>query len=75
MDNGNKKKDNFNFLEYSSIGFSFIFSILAGYFIGIYLDKLFNTKQVMTIIFLFLGIISGFANMIVIALKFGRKKK
>jgi len=69
-----KKKGNFKFFEYSSLGFSFIFSTLAGFFIGTYLDKLFKTKQIMTIIFLFSGIIFGFANMVRIAVKLSKKK-
>jgi ATP synthase protein I len=48
----------------SVIGFSIVFSILIGLVIGIYLDKLFNTKPYLTIIFLIFGIISGFKNMI-----------
>lgn len=51
-------------LNASVIGFSIVFSILIGLIIGIYLDKLFNTKPYLTIIFLIFGIISGFKNMI-----------
>lgn len=48
----------------SAIGLSIVFSILIGLVIGIYLDKLFETKPYLTIIFLIFGIISGFKNMI-----------
>jgi ATP synthase protein I len=51
-------------LNASVIGLSIVFSILIGLAIGIYLDKLFNTRPYLTIIFLIFGIISGFKNMI-----------
>jgi ATP synthase protein I len=51
-------------LNASVIGFSIVFSILIGLAIGIWLDKLFNTKPYLTIVFLIFGVIAGFKNMI-----------
>ena len=46
----------------TQIGLTVIFSILAGLFIGIGLDKFFKTKGVFLILFLLIGISGGFYN-------------
>ena len=45
--------------EYSSLGFILPTSVLAGYFIGWWLDKKFGTNY-LYLVFLILGIIAGF---------------
>lgn len=53
-----------DFVYYASlvtqIGLTIIFSILAGLFIGIFLDRVCNTKGIFLIMFLIFGIIGGF---------------
>ncbi len=63
-----KSKSNFfkNFSKYISIGtvgLHLVSGIIVGLFVGYYLDKFFNTSPVLTIVFFFLGIITGFYNM------------
>ncbi|MBZ4642808.1 MAG: hypothetical protein JG767_417 [Deferribacteraceae bacterium] len=50
-------------LNASTIGFSFISAIGIGTLIGYYLDKYFETKPYLTLIFMVLGIVAGFRNM------------
>lgn len=51
-------------LNASTIGFSFITAIGIGSLMGYYLDKNFNTKPYLTLIFMVLGIVAGFRNML-----------
>lgn len=47
---------------YSGLGFSVALAIFIGLFIGLGLDRLFDTTPVFMFIFLFFGIIAGFNN-------------
>lgn len=51
-------------LNASTIGFSFVTAIGIGSLMGYYLDKYFNTKPYLTLIFMVLGIVAGFRNML-----------
>ena len=57
---------------FSSIGLSIAFAIFIGLFVGVYLDRRFETSPWFTLIFLALGIAAGFRN-IGIAIKKIRK--
>jgi len=48
----------------SSVGTSLAFSVIIGSAMGWWLDKLFGTKPWLFLIFMVLGIIAGFKNMI-----------
>lgn len=54
---------------YSSLGLSVALSIFIGLFLGIWLDGKFDTKPVLTLVFLGLGIAAGFRNLIMAAKK------
>ncbi len=59
-------KDNSSKNGYSiglKISMDFLSSIIAGVLIGLGIDKVFSTKPVFFIIFLLLGIVSGFYNL------------
>ncbi len=58
--------------EVSTIGINLVVSTFAGLAIGYLLDKLFGTSPYLTIIFLILGIIAGFKEMVRIAQKAAR---
>lgn len=51
-------------VELSSLGLMLPSSIAVGLFFGYFLDKLFGTHPLLLIIFLLLGIASGFYNLI-----------
>ncbi|MGA1846831.1 AtpZ/AtpI family protein [Deferribacter abyssi] len=53
-----------SFLNASSIGISVVAAILIGTAMGVYLDKIFNTKPYLTMLFMVLGVIAGFKNII-----------
>ena len=57
---------------YSSLGFSIAIAIFIGLFVGLFLDKTLGTTPIFMFIFLGLGIIAGFRNMM-LALKKSRK--
>jgi ATP synthase protein I len=57
---------------FSSIGFAVALSIFIGLFVGVYLDRRFETQPWLTLIFLVLGIAAGFRN-IALAIKKSRK--
>jgi F0F1-type ATP synthase assembly protein I len=59
------KKDDLlaQFSRYSGLAFLLPASILVGYVIGYFLDKAFGTTY-LTVVFLFLGIISGMIELI-----------
>ncbi|MBF0413642.1 MAG: AtpZ/AtpI family protein [Desulfamplus sp.] len=52
---------------YSSLGLSVALSIFIGLFLGIWLDEKFDTKPVLTMVFLGLGIAAGFRNLMIAA--------
>lgn len=56
-------------IEASSVGIHLVVSTFVGLAIGYGLDKLFGTSPYLTIIFLILGIIAGFRELIRIAKK------
>lgn len=56
-------------LEASSVGINLVISTFVGLAIGYGLDKLFGTSPYLTIIFLIIGIIAGFRELIRIAKK------
>lgn len=59
-----------HFLQASSVGLNLVFSTFIGFAIGYGLDKLFTrTFPWLTIIFLILGIISGFRDLVRLARK------
>lgn len=60
-------------LEASTVGISLVISTFIGLAIGYFLDKFFDTSPWLLIIFLMLGIVSGFRDLIRIARK-GDKK-
>lgn len=47
---------------FSSIGLSIAFAIFIGLFVGVYLDRRFETTPWFTLIFLAIGIAAGFRN-------------
>ncbi len=49
---------------YSSLGLSVALAIFIGLFAGIFLDKTFGTGPVLMFVFLGLGIIAGFRNIL-----------
>ena len=62
----NKRIQNNNKQGYSlglKISMDLVSSIIAGVLIGLGVDKIFSTKPIFFIIFLVLGIISGFYNL------------
>lgn len=56
-------------LEASSIGINLVLSTFVGFAIGYFLDKLFGTSPWLTAIFLIIGIIAGFRELLRIARK------
>ena len=49
---------------YSTVGLSLAFSVFIGLGLGVYLDRRFNTTPCLTLVFLGLGIIAGFRNVV-----------
>ena len=49
---------------YSSLGFSVALAIFIGLFVGIWLDKIFHTSPWCMFVFLGMGIVAGFMNII-----------
>ena len=47
----------------SSLGIEMGVSVVIGYFMGKYLDKLFNTGKILTVTFIFLGCVAGFKSL------------
>ncbi len=56
----NKLKSIFKMLDASSLGLNLVFSTFIGLGIGLFIDKKTNKAPIFTLIFLLLGIISGF---------------
>ena len=57
----------------ASMGIAMVVSTFIGLIIGIYLDKYFDTKPWLTIIFLIFGIAAGFRNIYELTRKYGFK--
>jgi len=55
----------------ASMGIAMVVSTFIGLLIGIYLDKYFDTKPWLTIIFLFFGIAAGFRNIFLMIKRYG----
>ncbi len=49
---------------YSSLGFSVSLAIFIGLFLGVWLDKEFDTTPILTLIGLGMGIVAGMRNLI-----------
>ncbi|MCK4846848.1 MAG: AtpZ/AtpI family protein [Deltaproteobacteria bacterium] len=47
----------------TSVGITMVVSIIIGLIIGIYLDRYFESRPWLTIIFILLGVVAGFKNM------------
>lgn len=56
-------------LEASTIGIHLVLTTFVGFAIGYFLDKLFGTSPWLTVIFLIIGIIAGFRELLRIARK------
>lgn len=56
-------------LSASSVGIQLVVSTFVGFAFGYLLDKAFNTSPWLTIIFLILGIIAGFRELLKVARK------
>lgn len=56
-------------LDASSVGINMVVSTFVGLAIGYGLDKFFNTTPYLMVLFLFLGIISGFRDLVRMARK------
>jgi ATP synthase protein I len=56
-------------LEASTVGLNLVLSTFVGLAIGYYLDRYFHTSPWLTIIFLIIGIVTGFRELIRIAKK------
>ena len=59
-----EKSDSFDYTKYLNIGFYLAIPLLVGVFAGIKLDEIFNKKPLFTIVFIVLGAISTFYNLI-----------
>ena len=51
----------------SSLGIEMGVCIIIGYYMGRYLDKFFNKNNIFTTIFILLGILAGFKNLLRVA--------
>lgn len=56
----------------ASMGIAMVVSTFIGLVMGIYLDKYFDTKPWLTIIFLIFGIAAGFKNIYTLSRKYGQ---
>lgn len=61
-------------LELSGIGIQLVVSTFVGLAMGYWLDRLMGTSPYLSLLFLILGIISGFVNMIRLARKAERDR-
>ena len=52
-----------DYFTIGSVGLHLVSGIIVGLALGYFLDKVFNTGYKLTIIFFFLGILTGFYNM------------
>jgi ATP synthase protein I len=68
----NKKNDNYSgpgWVSYLGLGTQLAVTVTAMTFLGIWLDKKYNTQPIFTIICSFLGVAAGIYNFIKTALK------
>lgn len=56
-------------LRAMSVGLNLVVSTCVGLAIGYFLDKYFNTRPWLTLIFMFLGIVSGFRELYRLAMR------
>lgn len=63
MENGTKRSIK-DLAYYSGLGLSVALAIFIGLFAGIFLDKTFDTGPVLMFVFLGLGILAGFRNIL-----------
>ncbi|MFN3396174.1 MAG: AtpZ/AtpI family protein [Thermodesulfovibrionales bacterium] len=56
-------------LEASTIGIHLVLTTFVGFAIGYFLDRLFGTSPWLTVIFLIIGIVAGFRELLRIARK------
>lgn len=62
-------------LDASSIGIQLVLSTFVGFAIGYFLDKMLRTSPWLTVIFLIIGIIAGFRELLRVARKQDGNKK
>lgn len=62
-------------LDASSIGIQLVLSTFVGFAIGYFLDKMLGTSPWLTVIFLIMGIIAGFRELLRVARKQDGDKK
>jgi ATP synthase protein I len=58
-----------NWISYFGLGIELAATVTIMLFIGVWLDKKFNTEPILTVIFAFLGVASGLYNFIRTVLK------
>lgn len=51
----------------SSIGLVLVVAVVLGYLLGSWLDRVFGTEPLLTLVFTIIGVVSGFVEMIRIA--------
>ncbi len=86
----NKKKEDFNINTYSKrsngnytnkftlitqIGIYLIVTIFMCFYFGVFLDKMFSTNYIFTVIFIIIGVLSGFIGVYKMIMKEMRKMK
>jgi F0F1-type ATP synthase assembly protein I len=57
-------------LKHSSYGLYSLVPIFLGLTIGLLLDSIFNTRPILVLVFLFLGVLSSFYNLFVLVKEF-----
>jgi ATP synthase protein I len=60
MDNREKKKMYLTVADLSTMGIAMVLCILLGLAAGFYLDRTFGTEPILTLLFIFGGILAGF---------------
>ena len=60
MDNREKKKMYLTVADLSTMGIAMVLCILLGLAAGFYLDRTFGTEPILTLVFIFGGILAGF---------------
>ena len=69
-----EKKGRVGWAAYSTVGLMFPASIAVGLAMGYFLDKLFHTSPILTIVFTLYGVAAGFVNLFKVTQKYGKKK-
>lgn len=57
--------------DFASAGITMVVSTFVGLAIGIYLDRFFDTKPWLMLIFLLFGIVSGFKSLYLVVKRYG----